>query len=107
MSASQSGWCSSTPAARDQAPPRAASTDPARLAPGSRTIGVRVTEAEPGWVVAGLPSAEVLPALVLGDFLLSPPWRRRAGGPALTRLHDVARRRAVRTALSSTPGVRT
>lgn len=53
---------------------RAAITDPARLAPASRTIGVRVTEVEPGWVVAGLPSAEVLPplgaVLVLADFLL-------------------------------------
>lgn len=53
---------------------RAAITDPGRLAPASRTVGVRVTEVEPGWVVAGLPSAEVLPplgaALVLADFLL-------------------------------------
>lgn len=53
---------------------RAAITDPARLAPASRAVGVRVTDVEPGWVVAGLPSAEVLPplgaVLVLADFLL-------------------------------------
>lgn len=53
---------------------RAAITDPARLAPASRTVGLRLTEVEPGRVVGGLPSAGVLPplggALVLADFLL-------------------------------------
>ncbi|GAA3218282.1 hypothetical protein GCM10017691_00980 [Pseudonocardia petroleophila] len=53
---------------------RAAVTDPTRLAPASRTVGARLVEVEPGLVVAGLPSAEVLPplgaALVLADFLL-------------------------------------
>lgn len=53
---------------------RAAITDPARLAPASRTTGIRLTEVEPGRVVGDLPSAAVLPplggALVLADFLL-------------------------------------
>lgn len=53
---------------------RAAITDPTRLAPVARTVGVRVTDVEPGRIVAGLPATEVLPplgaALVLADFLL-------------------------------------